>query len=218
MTKAQDPLLNVARANLTGTVEAMSTTLQAAERLRNHQLEAIKRALAENETLIEKIQGARSFEDLVTVQLSIGNAQIKNIVSYWTGVGKTLQGHVAEAVRRALSENKATLATIQDTRSIEEFVAAQLSNANARFKNELSYWTGIHRTVHGHLAELTQCSQAHITDLQRNVAESLKDAWGGSGLLTEQETKPLNKADDSEPLTSTAGIRAASETPERKSA
>jgi phasin family protein len=221
MQSANDKLLEVARANMVQMVEAMSNTLKAVETLRSQQLEAIKLALQNNETTIEKIRNTTDTQDFIALQVEITTTHFNAVSSYWTGTHKTIQGHLAETVRRTLSDMPQTIAKLHETQNVQELVANQTTSMTDQIANQIKYWTGLNRSVRNHLADLTVQSQDHLNALQRTLSASLINAWSGGKESADVEsvTSMLLRGEDATaPVTAMAGVRQSAEIPQQRAA
>jgi hypothetical protein len=85
----------------------MTATVEGAERLRTHQLEAINQMLAENAELAARINDTKSAEDLMAVYAALAGSQFRNLSVYWNGI------------QRVVSENQAALQNRVQAQSVE---------------------------------------------------------------------------------------------------
>lgn len=89
MTQPQTEFLDLYRAGLKTAADLMKASLQSAEKLQNHQLDAIRTALEQQSKSISELGQAKSIDEVLALQTKMAGAQWERAMGYWSELAQT---------------------------------------------------------------------------------------------------------------------------------
>ena len=105
MTQPQAELFDLYRAGLKTAADLMKTSLESAERLQNQQLVAIRSAIDQQSKSVSELSGAKTLDELITLQGRMAGAQFERAISLWSelfqAAGENQRNWLSEATKLA---------------------------------------------------------------------------------------------------------------------
>src|SRR6186997_1450231 len=89
MTKSDNQFFDLYRSGLEAFLDMTKTSVQGAERLREHQLKAINEAFSEAGETGRQFGAVRSLEELLELQSKLAPVQLEKAMRYWGGLYAT---------------------------------------------------------------------------------------------------------------------------------
>lgn len=89
MTKSDNQLFDLYRSGLEAFLDMTRTSVQAAQRLREHQVKAINEAFTEAGETGRQFGSAKNLEELLELQSRLAPSQLEKAMSYWSGLYAT---------------------------------------------------------------------------------------------------------------------------------
>src|SRR4051812_16895361 len=86
MTKSDNQLFDVYRTGLEAFLDITRSSVQGAERLREHQLKAMNEAFSEAGETGRQMGSVRSLEEWVELQSKLAPTQLEKAIRYWSGL------------------------------------------------------------------------------------------------------------------------------------
>jgi phasin family protein len=106
MTKSDNQLFDLYRSGLEAFIDLARTSVQGAERLREHQLKAVHEAFSEAGDAGRQIGSAKSLEELLELQSKLAPTQLEKAMRYWGGLYATGARNQVEIMQHM--QNKVT--------------------------------------------------------------------------------------------------------------
>jgi len=106
MTKSDNQLLDLYRSSLEAFLDIARTSVQGAERLREHQLKAFHEAFSEAGETGRQFGSARTLDELLELQSRLAPTQLGKAIRYWSGLYATGARNQVEIMQQM--QNKVT--------------------------------------------------------------------------------------------------------------
>ena len=133
MTKSDNQLFDLYRSGLEAFIDIAKTSVQGAERLREHQLKAIHEAFTEAGETGRQIGSAKSLDELLELQSKLAPTQLEKAMRYWSGLyaaGARNQVEIMQQMQSKVSSfTEACNATLDAAPQGTEPVVAPLKSA-----------------------------------------------------------------------------------------
>jgi phasin family protein len=106
MTKSDNQLFDLYRSGLEAFIDLSRTSVQGAERLREHQLKCLHEAFSEAGETGRQVGSAKTLEELLELQSKLAPTQLEKAMSYWSGLYATGARNQVEIMQQM--QNKVT--------------------------------------------------------------------------------------------------------------
>jgi phasin family protein len=142
----QPQFIDLYRASLGSAADLMKSSLEQAQRLHQQQLEIVRGALEENERSSQQIAGAKSLDDIFTLNSRVAGAQLERITSFWSSMWQSaaetqkmmadqMHAQVGQASNHVRQGYDFTARTAEEATRL---AAAQMNEANHRMRDALA--------------------------------------------------------------------------------
>jgi phasin family protein len=133
MIKSDNQFFDLYRSGLEAFLDLTKTSVQGAQRLREHQIKAMNEAFSEAGETGRQIGSARSFDELIELQGKLAPAQMEKAMRYWSGLyatGARNQVEIMQQMQSKVSDfTEACKATLDAAPQGTEPVVAPLKSA-----------------------------------------------------------------------------------------
>jgi phasin family protein len=133
MNKSDNQIFDLYRSGLEAFLDLSRTSVQGAERLREHQVKAINEAFSEAGETGRQIGSAKTLEELLELQAKLAPAQLEKAMRYWGGLYATGARNQVEIMQQMQTKvnsfTEACRATLDAAPQGTEPVVAPLKSA-----------------------------------------------------------------------------------------
>lgn len=106
MTKSDNQLFDLYRSGLEAFIDLARTSVQGAERLREHQMKCLHEAFSEAGETGRQVGSAKTLEQLIELQSKLAPTQLEKAMRYWSGLYATGARNQVEIMQQM--QNKVT--------------------------------------------------------------------------------------------------------------
>jgi phasin family protein len=133
MTKSDNQLFDLYRSGLEAFIDLARTSVQGAERLREHQLKCLHEAFSEAGETGRQVDSAKTLEQLLELQSKLAPTQFEKAMRYWSGLyatGARNQVEIMQQMQNKVADfTEACRATLDAAPQGTEPVVAPLKSA-----------------------------------------------------------------------------------------